>query len=186
MARISLNKSGKSKIKAKWNRIDLSGLKHFKRSLQEIQTNSGLHSTKLKINEISDIAYDILSVSYSSTTYEVKKPVVDDGVANIYVVGNGIAFDEFGTGFYAKGSYKGNLPTITLEFESAGYPQTTSGWDYYYKWQGPDNKNPKKVYDGTKGWFTKKDGKPYFHIGNRASNRFYNAVVKIKKELKGK
>lgn len=186
MARISLNKSGKPKITAKWNRIDLSGLKHFKRSLEDIQTNSGLYSQKSKINEISDIAYDILSASYSSTAYEVKKPVIDNGVANIYVVGDGIAFDEFGTGFYAKGSYKGSLPTITLEFESAGFTQITDGWDYYYTWKGDPSRKPKKEYSGVKGWFTKKEGKPYFHTGNRASNRFYNAIIKIKDTLKGK
>lgn len=167
------------------NNIDLSGIKRFKRSLNQIRNNNGVYSKNEKLGQISSVAYDILNTSYSSTPFTVKNPEIESDIVKMYVVGEGIAFDEFGTGFYAKGSYKGNLPSMTLQFESVGFTQTTNGWQYYYTWQGDPSKNPKKTYEGVKGWFTKKEGKPYFHTGKKASNRFYNATIEIKEKLKG-
>ena len=128
------------------NNIDLSGIKRFKRSLNQIRNNNGVYSKNEKLGQISSVAYDILNISYSSTPFTVKNPEIESDVVKIYVVGEGIAFDEFGTGFYADGTYKGKKPTQTLVFESVGFTQTTNGWDYYYTWQGDPSKNPDDGY----------------------------------------
>lgn len=166
------------------NNIDLSGLNRFKRTLKEMSANNLDQMKKTKIKEISDFAFNVLNKNYGGTPFEVEPPKYDETKSTIYAKGEGIAFDEFGTGFYADGTYKGKKPTQTLVFESAGYPQTTSEWDYYYTWKGPANRNPKRTTkDGRKGWFTTKDT-PKFQIGEPASNRFYDSVVEIKEKFK--
>lgn len=166
------------------NNIDLRDLKRFKASLKQMVVNNTSEKKNSKLDYVGTIAYDVLNRRYSTTEFSVDKPVTEKGKCVIYARGEGIAFDEFGTGFYAKGSYKGELPTQTLTFVSADYVQTTDGWEYYYTWQGDPKKNPKREYEGVKGWFTKKEGSPYFHTGNSASNRFYDAVVEIKGKFK--
>lgn len=166
------------------NNIDLRDLKRFKATLKQMVVNNTSEKKNAKLGYASIVAYDVLNKHYGATDFTVENPIFEDGKSVIYVKGENIAFDEFGTGFYAKGSYKGELPTQTLVFESAGVTQTTNGWDYYYTWQGDPKKKPKREYDGVKGWFTKKEGSPYFHTGKKASNRFYNAVVEIKGKFK--
>lgn len=166
------------------NNIDLSGLKRFGKSLKQISSNNGEDNKNQKLSKFGVLAYFILSESYAGTRFKVEKPQkVSESSIELFVRGDGIAFDEFGTGIYAKGSYKGNLPTQTISFESAGYQQSTKGWDYYYDWQGPEEKNPKRIVNGRLGWFTGKD-KIIFSEGHAASNRFYNACKIIKEEIK--
>lgn len=165
------------------NTIDLSGLKRFNKVLKKtLKTNQG-NSENGKIEKFSTMAYDEIMIAYSGTKFEVMKPQIFNSKATIYVKGENIAFDEFGTGLYARGSYKGKLPTQPIFFESVGFPQVTLGWDYYYTWKGDPLKNPKKEINGVSGWFTNKES-TIFQIGNDASNRFYNAVQKIKKNIK--
>lgn len=170
---------------AKSNGINLNGLNRFKSTLNDLMTNNLAEMKKSKLEEFSNLAYSILNRNYGGTPFEVEPPKIEDGKSTIYAKGNEIAFDEFGTGLNAKGSYKGQLPQMLLSFESAGYPQSTQGWVYYYDWKGPEGKSPKKTYKGEQGWFTHKEGEPYFHTGNVASNRFYDSVVEIKKKVKG-
>lgn len=63
--------------------------------------------------------------------------------ATIYSHGNAVAFFEFGTGEYAKGTYQGDLP------QSGVYP--TGNWEYYY-----DSEHKTVNEHGVKGWFWKK------------------------------
>lgn len=85
--------------------------------------------------------------------------------------GHGIAFDEFGTGLVGQGTYKGQLPTETIEFESPkGSPQRTEGWVYYYP-------NPKTKIMG--GWFAGK----VFHRGQVAEAQMYNTTQQLKSEM---
>ena len=58
--------------------------------------------------------------------------------ATIYAKGDAVAFFEFGTGEYAKGTYQGDLP------QSGVYP--TGNWEYYY------NSDSKTEINGVKGW----------------------------------
>ena len=82
-----------------------------------------------------------------------------------------IAFDEFGTGFYAKGSYPGKLPTQRITFTSAKRKRSTNGCEYYY-----DNPQTKGTHGGIKGWMTPNG---VFHIGQTANATMYNACKKI-------
>lgn len=165
-----------------FNDIDLSGIKRFKKTLKKMQQNA---QTKKK-NEMSlkfgSLAHDILTKMYSGTNFKVSEPQYYDGGLNIYATGRYISFDEFGTGIYARGSYKGDLPTQTITFTSAGYSQTTKGWEYYYDWKGPEGKNPKDLVDGRLGWWT--GGNLGFQEGKGASNRFYDACQIIKDKIK--
>ena len=165
------------------NNVDLSGLKRFKKVLKETLKTNQDNSENRKIEKISTMAYDEIMIAYSGTKFEVMKPQIYNAKATIYVKGEDIAFDEFGTGLYAKGSYNGNLPKQPIFFESVGFPQVTLGWDYYYTWKGDPLKNPKKEINGVSGWFTNKES-GIFHIGKDASNRFYNAVQRIKNKVK--
>lgn len=173
------------------NNIDLNGLMRFKKTLKRMASNINGEAQKSKLEQISNVAYDVLKIKYSLTDFVVEKEL-SNNKCTIYAKGEDIAFDEFGTGFYADGTYKGKTPQIPLIFESAGYIQSVPKWTYYYDWIGPENKNPKRTLkDGTKGWFTTnpntphwKDGGKTFITGEPASNRFYDAVVEIKEKIK--
>ena len=173
------------------NNIDLSGIKRFNKSLKKVLKTNQDDNKSEKIEKISAIAYKELCVAYSSTSFKVQPPEINGTKCTIYAKGDEIAFDEFGTGLYAKGSYKGELPKQPIQFESVGFPQITIGWTYYYRWQGNPLLNPKAEVNGLFGWFTTnpngahwRTGGKTFHMGQKASNRFYGAVQKIKKEIK--
>lgn len=167
-----------------YNQIDLSGLKRFRKSLKQISSNNGEDNKNQKLSKFGVLAYFILSESYAGTHFKVEKAQkVSESSIELFVRGDGIAFDEFGTGIYAKGSYKGDLPKQTISFESNGYQQSTNGWEYYYDWKGPEEKNPKRIVNGRLGWFTGKEH-IIFQEGHEASNRFYNACQQIKEEIK--
>lgn len=172
------------------NNIDLSGLMRFKKTLKQMASNTNGEAKKSKLEQISNVAYNVLKIKYSSTDFVVEKEL-SNNKCTIYAKGEDIAFDEFGTGVEAEGTYNGKKPEMSLVFESAGYMQSTNGWVYYYDWIGPDNRNPKRTLkDGTKGWFTtspkvdKKGKRVAFCKGEPASNRFYDAVVEIKEKIK--
>lgn len=170
-----------------FNDIDLSGIKRFKKTLKKMQQNVQAK----KKNEISlkfgSLAHDILTKMYSGTNFKVSEPQYYDGGLNIYATGRYISFDEFGTGIYAKGSYKGDLPTQTITFTTAigvdGSGKTirgqksTKGWEYYYP-----NDYTKDLVDGRLGWWT--GGNLGFQEGKVASNRFYDACQIIKAKIK--
>ena len=160
--------------------LDLSGLKSFERTLNNIRTNTRVSRKNPKIKKIINIAVEELKKAYSGKNVNIQVVNREFGFT-IYVKDKNtknptIAYDEFGTGFYAKGSYPGELPTQRISFSSVGYPQSTQGWEYYYTWQGPKNKNPKKTHGGIKGWVTR-DGT--FHIGYNANATMYKACKKI-------
>lgn len=173
------------------NNIDLSGIKRFNKFLKKTLKTNQDDKKNEKIEKISAIAYKELSIAYSSTVFKVQPPEINGTKCTIYAKGKDIAFDEFGTGIYAKGTYKGEVPQQPISFISAGYRQIVPKWTYYYTWQGDPLLNPKAEVNGVFGWFTKNpkgahwrnEGKT-FHKGQNASNRFYNAVQNIKKDIK--
>lgn len=172
-----------------YNNIDLSGIKRFKASIKKVLTNTQEKEKNEMSLKFGSFAYRILSESYVGTGFQVSQPQFYKGGFNIYASGEGIAFDEFGTGIYAKGSYKGNLPTQTITFttivgrDESGNAirgeMSTNGWEYYYP-----NEYTKVLVGGRLGWMT---GKNYvaFQEGHSASNRFYDACQKIREGIKG-
>ena len=102
---------------------------------------------------------------------------IDGNSAVISANGDSVAYIEYGTGLVGQGTYKGDLPTQTLTFESpkrkAGDTRpprvnTTHGWEYYYD-------NPETKFMG--GWFMGKGG---FTRGQVASMRMYRTAKSLK------
>ena len=170
-----------------FNDIDLSGIKRFNKSLKQMRKNTQPSKENPLSLEIGGIAKKILTKTYSGTRFKVTEPDYNDRGFNIYAKGYGISFDEFGTGIYAKGTYKGNLPKFPITFTTiVGISNsgelmrgkiTTQGWEYYY-----DNPITKDFVNGRLGWWT--GGNLGFQEGRVASNKFYNACQEIKEEVK--
>ncbi len=160
--------------------VDLKGLSSFERTLKQMSTNIKVSKKNPKIKRIIDISLNELKKAYNGKNVSIYVEENEFGFT-IYVKDKNsdnpkIAFDEFGTGFYADGSYPGELPSQKITFISADYKQSTDGWKYYYDWQGPKNKRPKKEHGGIKGWVTR-DGT--FRIGHKANATMYKACKRI-------
>lgn len=162
------------------NNIDKTGLNNFCNKLKNYN-NKTKNLQKQTIDSIVDTAESIIKSAYAGTNVSVITER-NDNTAIIYAKDKAIAFDEFGTGFYAKGTYEGELPKETLTFSSARKQHSTSGWEYYYP-----NFDTKRIRDGKIGWFIPpRPNFPHgtFHTGKIASNRFYRSCKKIKERYK--
>ena len=118
--------------------IDLSGLEHYMKVVERY--GQLLKDFRMAMMELCERASEFAKAKYgehghSSITVEYEN---HGTTATIYAKGNAVAFFEFGTGEYAKGTYQGNLP-------SSGVP-ITGNWEYYYKSEHKTDKN------GIKGW----------------------------------
>lgn len=122
----------------------------------------------------------IAEYEYSKSGYAptITTENLGDGRACIKFKAKDIAYHEFGTGIYAKGSYPDDskLPKQTLTFESPkGKLQTTQGWDYYYK-----NTLTKRTVGGKAGWFI---GNGVFATGNIAGAEIYYTSKTLRKDV---
>lgn len=153
------------------SKIDFTGLNNFRQKLQKY-SNFTDYTAKL-ISAIVDKGVEIAREEYAGVAdvkidYE-KTPLG----GKIIAIGDQIAYLEFGTGEYAKGTYEGKLPT-------KGVP-ITGKWTYYY-----DNPLYKCTVDGEKGWFTNKksaDGTLTFEIGQKAGNQMYRVYKQLREAL---
>ena len=161
--------------------VDISGLERFKASLKQARQNVKPNKKNPKIDRIIDIAREEFTKAYENK-FKVEVIVKENKSGyTIYVkdrtsknpnkISPIIAFDEFGTGFYANGTYPGKLPTQRITFTSAGKKRSTNGWDYYY-----DNEDTKKEIGRVKGWFTPNG---VFHIGQNANATMYRACKRV-------
>lgn len=108
-------------------------------------------------------------------THIIVSSEVDNSSVTIRAKGEGIAYMEFGTGRIGEGTYKGQLPTEPLTFESPKGREpkeihTTQGWEYDYD-------NPKTKIMG--GWFYGGT----FTMGQQAQAQMFNTAERLKKEL---
>ena len=121
--------------------IDLSGLEHYIKAVEHY--GMLLKDFRKAMIEIGDAASKFARDKYAEhghRTTSVRVEFESHGTtATIYAKGNAVAFFEFGTGEYAKGTYQGNLP-------QSGVP-LTGDWEYYYSSKHKGEKN------GVKGWF---------------------------------
>lgn len=156
--------------------VDISGLERFKATLDKTRQNVKPNKKNPKINKIIDIAREEFTKAYEGKiAIDVIVKENKDGFT-IYVKDKNsrnpkIAFDEFGTGFYAQGTYPGKLPTQKIVFTSAKKQRSTDGWVYYYP-----NEDTKREYGRVKGWFTPNGT---FHIGHNANATMYKACKKV-------
>lgn len=102
---------------------------------------------------------------------------IDENNAVISASGDSVAYIEYGTGLVGQGTYKGDLPTQTLTFESpkdSGKINTTQGWEYYYD-------NPQTKVLG--GWFFGR-GYSNFTRGQVAGNQMFNTAKSLREYIK--
>lgn len=152
------------------NKIDFTGLNNFRQKLQKY-SNFADYTAKL-ISAIVDRGVEIAKEEYAGVAdVKIDYDITPLG-GKIIAIGDQIAYLEFGTGEYAKGTYEGKLPT-------EGVP-ITGKWDYYY-----DNPLYKRTVDGEKGWFTKKkvEGVLTFEIGQKAGNQMYRVSKRLREAL---
>lgn len=125
---------------------------------------------KLKQDKIAEMVGEIgvetARNQYGGNSVNVSAVRNNKGV-EIVAKGEKLAYMEFGTGITGKGSYSGDLPTETLEFESPkGVKQSTKGWQYNYrKEQGQTDKD----------W-----------IGDSAKAQMFNTARELERELPSK
>ena len=132
------------------SKIDLSGLKKYMARIHRYDTLLKYFSGAME--EICKEAKAFAESKYTSHGHSsINVEYTNNGkTATIYARGKAVAFFEFGTGEYAKGTYQGNLP-------QSGVPITGS-WEYYY------DSESKAEINGIKGWFLGKN----FVKGNQA------------------
>ena len=119
--------------------IDLSGLEHYMKTLESY--SQSLRSFHKAMKALCEDAKEFAEKKYAEHGHSsITVSYTPQGTgATIYAKGNAVAFFEFGTGEYAKGTYQGNLPA------SGVHP--TGKWEYYYDSEHKREKN------GVKGWF---------------------------------
>lgn len=145
---------------------DLKGLNNFMRRLEKVKQ---LETVKDKASSnVADKGVELARAAYIGmdiSRAEVSKEPSDNGDYAVVAQGDGLAFEEYGTGYYAKGTYKGELP-------QTGVP-ITGKWEHYY-----DSKFKDEV-DGKKGWWTSAEGQGTFMIGEYAGNQMYYTSVEL-------
>lgn len=161
--------------------VNINELSRFKDTLKQMSNIIKHPKKNAKISRIIEIAVDEIKKAYAGVVNV--NVVVEEykGGFTIYAKDKNsrnpvIAFNEFGTGFYAKGTYPGKLPTQLISFTSAKKTRSTKGWVYYY-----DNPDTKVTHGGIKGWMTPNG---LFHTGQVANSTMYNACKKIVKRVR--
>lgn len=147
--------------------IDLREFEHYIKVLTEYGTK--LKDFRKAIMKLGKEARKFAEKKYSehghsSITVEFEP---HGTTATIYAKGNAVAFFEFGTGEYAKGTYQGELP-------QSGVP-LTGKWEYYYKSEHKGERN------GIKGWFLDEE-KIRFVKGNKAEAEMWETSQYIREQ----
>lgn len=147
--------------------IDLREFEHYIKTLEVYA--QGLKDFRKAITELAKKARAFAEKKYSehghsSITVEFEP---NGNIATIYAKGDAVAFFEFGTGEYAKGTYQGNLP-------QSGVP-LTGKWEYYYKSEHKGERN------GIKGWFLDEE-KIRFVKGNPAEAEMWETSQYIREQ----
>jgi hypothetical protein len=123
----------------------------------------GIDELRAKLQKLKNIDNDeivmavakhgaaLLEKELGTPNITVKPEPLGNGKARIIASGSQISFIEFGTGVRGKGTYKGELPTEDISFESRGREWTTEGWvyNYYATYMSPPSAwgKPKNVKD---------------------------------------
>lgn len=154
--------------------INIKGLQRFKEKVASYNNFDNVCESIAQ--RIAERGVEIAKDEYSGRTVDIQiRQGETYGNRKVVAKGSTLAFEEFGTGLKGKGTYEGNLPTDTIEFESPkGSPQSTQGWEYYYP-------NPQTKVNG--GWYSGKTGRT-FHRGQPAKAQMFNTSVKLRDEIK--
>lgn len=144
----------------KYNKDFFTKIKSRKEAIDKIMSEE---TTNRIVQEIADAGAEIASELFGSGNISVTSSKANAGQASIIAKGDQVAYIEFGTGEYAKGTYKGELP-------KSGVP-ITGKWEHYYP-------SPHKVTlsDGRKGWMAGKS----FHIGRPAGSQMWQTSQELR------
>ena len=147
--------------------IDLSGLEHYMKVVEEY--GRLLKDFRKAIIALGKSAKKFAEEKYAEHGHSsIRVEFEPHGTtATIYAKGNAVAFFEFGTGEYAKGTYQGNLP-------QSGVP-LTGNWEYYYKSEHKGERN------GIKGWFLDEE-RTIFLKGNEAEAEMWETSQYIREQ----
>lgn len=149
---------------------DLKGLQNFKQkllNLKNIDTNEIANAIADEGVKIANFEYSIPIYNLSTkerASIKVNKEYAIEGKSSVVAYGDQVAFIEFGTGNYARGTYEGDLP-------KSGVP-ITGQWEYYY-----DNPETKKTIGGQHGWFLNNG---IFVTGHSAGNQMYRTAKSLR------
>lgn len=144
----------------KYNKDFFMKIKSRKESIDKIMSEE---TTNRIAQEIADNGAEIARELFFGHDVSVTSSQASGGQASIIAKGDQIAYIEFGTGEYAKGTYKGELP-------KSGVPKTGK-WEYYYP--SPYKKIGKY---GNKGWWHNKK----FHVGRPAGAQMWQTAQEIR------
>ena len=147
---------------------NLSGLNNFQKRIKKLSNainNGNLISTVAEKGvQIANDKYSVAEFGTNPTTITCTSTVISPTKARISAKGDRISYLEYGTGFYAQGSYPADkLP---------------SWWQYYY----PSEFKVTKFYGGEelKGWNNTEYG---FCTGQKAGAQMYHTSVELRKQI---
>ena len=134
--------------------------------------------------KVAERGAEIARENYGKRHVVVSVERVDDADYKIVARGHNVAFEEYGTGVYARGSYaaetenEGQLPTGPITFRTSnGMVHTTQGWEYYYPSEAKD------LVNGKYGWWIKRG---VFVTGSPAKAHLWKAGKRLREELQKK
>ena len=159
--------------------VRTSGLRNFSNKLERYANVFSTNWEDKVANQIADVGVLLAEDEYNKTDIggvKVYKEPVDNGLVKVIADSTAVAYIEFGTGEYARGTYKGELPTQMIEFESGGKQQSTQGWEYYYP-----NPKTKITKNGQRGWMISKGN---FTVGKPAGNQMYYTSQNLKERVR--
>lgn len=145
----------------KYNQDFFASLENKKKVAAKITSESTRNDIA---QQIAERGVKIADGLYSENNISVFSVPASGGKASVVAHGDQIAYLEYGTGEYAQGTYRGNLP-------KSGVPLTGS-WKYYY----PSKNKRTSIKTGLKGWFHNKR----FHIGSRAGAQMWNTARSLR------
>lgn len=138
------------------------------KSISNVAEFLGSETMRNKIaNAVAEEGVEIARQMYAGTDINVISTPASDGKAEILANGSQVAYMEFGTGEYAKGTYEGDLP-------QSGVPITVK-WEYYYP-----SKSKVTVRSGSFGWYHNKK----FHVGQKAGSQMWRTAIETKKNIR--
>ncbi len=151
---------------------------------QMLTTLKTLSDTDKIAETLANRGVELAREQYGRRKIVVTAEKVGDGDYKVVATGRNVAFEEYGTGIYARGSYaaetegEGQLPTQPITFRTRnGETHTTMGWEYYYPSEAKD------LVNGKYGWWI---NRKVFVTGARAKAHLWKAGKRLRTELRTK
>lgn len=152
----------------KYDRHALSSLRSKLSAIVESDESAILNKVAEAIaSDLRDRAEQEYASRETSSPITVSSVLIGDGKARVLAEGKEVAYTEFGTGEYARGTYPGNLPV-------EGVP-ITGAWEYYY-----DSPYKRAAKSGDLGWYYG----GHFVTGQPAGAQLWRASSETKKMAK--